>query len=98
MYARIVQVSLLPEVITDAAHYFRESTGPALKLQPGFKSSSFFVNQTTNQCMIVTLWETDEARTELEANSFLQNLLPELKPYFAGHPGIDYYEMVVQVP
>lgn len=35
MYARIIQVPLQPEAITEATNYFRDSVGPALKDQAG---------------------------------------------------------------
>ena len=97
MYARVVQVLLKHENIADATNYFRDSVGTALKEMSGFKNSRFLTNTRTNQCLMVTLWESEEARTAAETNGFLQNVLKEMKPYFAGQPTIDYYEVAVQV-
>ncbi|GGB77020.1 antibiotic biosynthesis monooxygenase family protein [Dyadobacter sediminis] len=97
MYARVVQVLLKEGHIADATDYFRDSAGPALKKLPGFKNSRFLVSQATNQCLMVTLWETEEARTGAETNGFLQNVMTAMKPYFASQPTIDYYEVAVQV-
>ena len=97
MFARIVQVPLHAESISDATNYFQDSVGPALKDLPGFKNSRFLVNSTTNKCLMVTLWESEEARTGAETNGFLQGVLKDMKPYFAGAPAIDYYEVAVQV-
>ena len=97
MFARIVQVSLKPDSATDATTYFRNSVADALTDLPGFKNSRFLTNTRTNQCLMVTLWESEEARTAAETNGFLQNVLKEMKPYFAGQPTIDYYEVAVQV-
>ena len=97
MFARIVQVSLKPGSATDATTYFRNSVADALTDLPGFKNSRFLINSETNQCMMVTLWESAEARTNAETNGFLQGVLQDMKPFFAGQPVIDYYEVAVQV-
>lgn len=97
MYARIIQVPLKPGVIGDATNYFRDSVGPVLKELDGFKNSRFLTNPETNKCLMVTLWESEEARTNAETNGFLQNVLKNMKEYFASPPTIDYYEVGVQV-
>ncbi|RYF69570.1 MAG: hypothetical protein EOO39_17320 [Cytophagaceae bacterium] len=97
MYARIVQVPLLPDAITKATDYFRDSVGPALKKHQGFKNSRFLVDSTSNRCLMVTLWESEADRTAAETNGFLQDVLKNMKPYFAGQPVVDYYEVAVQV-
>jgi len=97
MFARVVQVLLLPDHIDDATNYFRDSVGIALKEMSGFKNSRFLINSSTNQCLMVTLWETVEARTGSETNGFLQSVMAAMKPYFASQPAIDYYEVAVQV-
>ncbi len=90
MYARIIQVSLLPESIAEATSYFRDSVGPALKQQSGFQNSRFLVDSATNRCLMVTLWESPDARTGAESNGFLQDVLQNMKKHFAAPPTIDY--------
>ncbi|MGA0557215.1 antibiotic biosynthesis monooxygenase family protein [Larkinella sp. VNQ87] len=97
MYARVIQVSLQPDALEKATAYFRDSVGPALKTLDGFKNSRFLTNSSTNKCLMVTLWESEEARHNAETNGFLQNVLAEMKGYFAGAPVIDYYAVAVQV-
>ncbi|MBC3787796.1 antibiotic biosynthesis monooxygenase family protein [Spirosoma utsteinense] len=98
MYARIVQVPLQPGAVAEATAYFRESVGPALKGHSGFfLNSRFLVDEEKNRCMMVTLWESAEARTEAETNGFLQDVLQKMKKHFAGSPVIDYYHVPVQV-
>ncbi|GAB3642407.1 antibiotic biosynthesis monooxygenase family protein [Spirosoma arcticum] len=97
MYARIVQVPLQPGAATEATSYFRDSVGPALKEHAGFLNSRFLVDNENNRCLMVTLWESAEARTEAETNGFLQGVLQKMKPHFAGQPTIDYYDVAVQV-
>lgn len=97
MFARIIQVQLQVGTITEATDYFRRSVGPALKELPGFKNSRFLVNPTTHQCLMVTLWETEADRTNAESNGFLQGVLKDMKPFFAGQPIVDYYDVAVQV-
>jgi hypothetical protein len=55
MFARIVYVPLKPEAVGAATGYFRDSVGPTLKEQPGFKNSRFLTNPTTNEGLMVTL-------------------------------------------
>ncbi|RIV19367.1 hypothetical protein DYU11_25005 [Fibrisoma montanum] len=97
MFARVVQVPLQPGTSAEAANYFKESVGPALKQQDGFKNSRFLTNAETNRCLMVTLWESAEHRQGAESNGFLQGVLQDMKQYFAGAPTIDYYEVDVQV-
>ncbi|QRQ99832.1 antibiotic biosynthesis monooxygenase family protein [Dyadobacter sandarakinus] len=97
MYARVVQVLLNQDHLNDATNYFQDSVGPALKDMAGFKNSRFLINTKTSQCLMVTLWETEEARTAAETNGFLQSVMVAMKPYFAAQPVIDYYEVAVQV-
>jgi heme-degrading monooxygenase HmoA len=97
MYARIVQVLLQPGSIAEATNYFRESIGPALKDHPGFLNGRFLVDEANNRCLMVTLWESAETRTEAETNGFLQHVLQNMKIYFSGPPAIDYYHVPVQV-
>lgn len=97
MYARVIQVLLKPEAISPATNYFRESVGPALKQQAGFKNSRFLTNSTTNQCLMVTLWESEAARKGAETNGFLQDVLKNMGDYFAGKPAVDYYTVDVQI-
>ncbi|GAB3911247.1 hypothetical protein GCM10028803_52190 [Larkinella knui] len=97
MYARVIQVPLKPDTINEATAYFRDSVGPALKELAGFKNSRFLTDSTTNKCLMVTLWESEEARTNAETNGFLQGVLKNMGSYFAGSPAIDYYEVGVQV-
>lgn len=80
-----------------ATDYFRATVGPALKEQAGFLNSRFLVDTVGNRCLMVTLWESEAARTQAETNGFLQEVLQQMKPYFAGAPTIDYYEVAVQV-
>ncbi|MFC5411460.1 antibiotic biosynthesis monooxygenase family protein [Larkinella bovis] len=97
MYARVIQVPLKPDAIDQATQYFRESVGPALKELNGFKNSRFLTDPATNKCLMVTLWESEQARKDAESNGFLQDVLSQMKGYFAGPPTIDYYEVGVQV-
>lgn len=97
MYARVVQVPLVPASIPDATAHFQNSVGPALKELDGFMNSRFLTNSATNKCLMVTLWKTEAARDAAETNDFLQGVLQDMKPYFAGSPTIDYYEVGVQV-
>lgn len=97
MFARIIQVPLKPDTIPAATAYFRDSVGPALKQQQGFLNSRFLTNSSTQKCLMVTLWESEDARTGAETNGFLQDALKNMRDYFAGPPTIDYYEVNVQV-
>ena len=97
MYARIVQATLQPGTAQEATAYFRDSVGPALKQHTGFMNSRLLINADTNRCLMVTLWESAEARSEAETNGFLQDVLRNMKPHFADQPTVDYYDVAVQV-
>ncbi|GAB3500036.1 hypothetical protein GCM10027341_24540 [Spirosoma knui] len=97
MFARVIQVSLKPDTINEATRYFRDSVGPALKQIDGFKNSRFLTNPSTNKCLMVTLWESEQHRQDAETSGFLQDVLKNMGQYFAGSPTVDYYEVGVQV-
>ena len=97
MYARVIQVLLQPETAPAAIEYFRQQVGPALKQQAGFLNSRFLTNAATQQCLMVTLWESEATRKGAESNGFLQGVLQQMGQYFASKPTIDYYQVDVQV-
>lgn len=97
MYARVIQVLLLPDTAPAASEYFRQQVGPALKQQAGFLNSRFLTNPTTQQCLMVTLWESEATRQGAESNGFLQGILQQMGQYFAGKPTVDYYQVDVQI-
>lgn len=97
MYARVIQFPLKNESIAEAVDYFRDSVGPALKKHDGFKNGRILTNPSTNQGLMVTLWETEAHRQAAETSGFLQDVLKQMGSYFAGKPTIDYYEVNVQV-
>ena len=97
MYVRVVRVPLQEGILAEATNYFQDSVGPALKDHQGFVYSRFLVDSDNNRCMLVTAWESTEARTEAETNGFLQDVLKNMKPHFAGSPVVEYYDAVVKV-
>ncbi|QDK79903.1 hypothetical protein EXU85_15300 [Spirosoma sp. KCTC 42546] len=97
MYARVIQFPLKPDSISEAVDYFRTSVGPALKELEGFKNSRMLTNPSTNQGLMVTIWESEAHRQAAETSGFLQGILKKMGDYFAGLPTIDYYEVNVQV-
>ena len=54
-------------------------------------------NPSTNQGLMVTIWESEAHRQAAETSGFLQGILKKMGDYFAGPPTIDYYEVNVQV-
>jgi heme-degrading monooxygenase HmoA len=97
MYARVIQFPLKAESIVEAADYFQNSVGPALKKLDGFKNGRMLTNPSTNRGLMVTLWESEEHRRAAETSGFLQDVLKQMGNYFAGQPTVDYYEVSVQI-
>ena len=97
MFARIINAPLQPGAATEATDYFRESIGTELKKQAGFLNSRFLVNESTNQCLMVTLWQTEEDRQKSADVGYLKTALEGIKPRLAGPPAITCYEVTVQV-
>lgn len=94
-YARIVKVSLTPELVSEAINYFRDTVTPALKEHAGFVYSRMLVEPSDNHCLMVSVWETEEARTGAETSGLLADVLKHLRDYFAGKPVVNYYEVSV---
>ena len=97
MYARMVQAPLQAGSSTEATNYFQESVGPALKKQSGFLNGRCMVDAATNECLMITFWESKEARQGAEEDGVLQNAIQGMKPWFAGQPVVSYYDVAVQV-
>lgn len=97
MYARTLEGFLRADAHSDAVSYFRLTIGPALRQQPGFLNGRLLANMSTNQCLLITVWETQTDRQRAGANGALQTLLGHLQQYCI-HPLMSAdYELTAQV-
>jgi len=93
MYARIVRVALLPETAAEAIDYFRNTVTPALQQHPGYSYSRCLYSPSDHQCLMVSVWESEEARVGAETSGLLTDVLNHLKEYVDGKPNVEYYQI-----
>ncbi|GAB3915530.1 antibiotic biosynthesis monooxygenase family protein [Larkinella terrae] len=97
MYARTLEGGLRAEAHSDATTYFRLSIGPALRQQPGFLHGQLLANSVTNQCLLLTVWETQADRQAADASRSLQTLLGHLQHYCSQPLVSTDYQLNAQV-
>ncbi|MFD2573083.1 antibiotic biosynthesis monooxygenase family protein [Spirosoma soli] len=95
MFARVVRVSLSTDTAAEAINYFRDTVTPALQQHPGFAYSRCLYAPSDHHCLMVSAWESEEARTGAETSGLLNDVLKHLRSYFDGKPTVEYYEIAV---
>lgn len=97
LFARIFQVALKPDTTVLATNHFRDTIGPALKTQPGYVTSRFLTNATTNRCLAVMWWDNQEHHHAAESSGALDEIFRSMAVFSAGEPTVDFYELAVQM-
>ncbi|GAB3739062.1 antibiotic biosynthesis monooxygenase family protein [Spirosoma lituiforme] len=95
MYARIVRASLTAETAQEAVMYFQNTVLPALKQHAGFVSGYCFYAPTDHHMLMVSVWESEEARLSAETSGLLHEAVSHLSDYFEGKPTVDYYQVAI---
>ena len=95
MYARIVRASLTAETAEEAVTYFQDTILPALKQHDGFASGYCFYAPADHHALMVSVWESEEARLSAETSGLLGQAVRHLSEYFEGKPTVDYYQVAV---
>ncbi|AKD54841.1 antibiotic biosynthesis monooxygenase family protein [Spirosoma radiotolerans] len=95
MYARIVRASLTAETAENAVIYFQNTVLPALQQHAGFAFGHCFYSPADHHALMVSVWESQEARLSAETSGLLHQAVSHLGPYFDGKPTVDYYQVAV---
>ena len=95
MYARIVRASLTAETAQEAVTYFQDTILPALKQHAGFAFGYCFYAPADHHALMVSVWESEQARLSAETSGLLGQAVSHLSDFFAGKPTVAYYQVGV---
>jgi len=95
MYARIVRASLTAETAQEAVTYFQDTVLPALQQHAGFVLGYCFYAPADHHALMVSVWESEEARLSAETSGLLGQAVSHLSEYFESKPTVDYYQVAV---
>jgi hypothetical protein len=93
MYARIVRASLTAETAQEAVSYFQDTVLPALRQHAGFAFGYCFYAPADHHVLMVSVWESEQARLSAETSGLLGQAVSHLGGYFDGKPTVDYYQV-----
>lgn len=96
MYARVVTAPVKPGTISEGISVYENSIVPAMQEQPGFRGTTFLVNETGNTVISISLWQTEADMQASEASGYLQAQLAKVAPFVTAPPTNEHYEVSVQ--
>ena len=94
MFARILRIQTHLDRIDEAAKLFEKQVIPSIKEIKGHISSKFLADRRTGNCVIMTLWETEEDLLETEHSRLFQEQLVKFMQYFITPPIREVYEVL----
>jgi len=94
MFARILRIQTHLDRIDEAAGLFKDQVVPSIKSIKGHIGASFMADRKTGNCVIMTLWETEEDLIETEHSRIFQEQLVKFMQYFITPPIREIYEVL----
>jgi len=94
MFARILRIQIHLERIDEAAKLFKEQVIPSIKTIKGHKGANFMADRKTGNCVIITMWETEEDLLETEHSRLFQEQLVKFMQYLITQPIREVYEVL----
>lgn len=94
MFARLLRIQTRLDRIDEAAKLFEDQVIPSVKPIKGHISAKFLADRKTGDCVIMTMWETEEDLLETEHNLIFQEQLVKLMQYFITPPIREIYEIL----
>ncbi len=94
MFARMLRIQTDIEKIDEASRLFEEQVIPLCKERKGHKGAFFLGDHKTGNCIIVTVWETEQDLLDTEHSRFFQEQLVKFMKYFITPPIREVYEVL----
>jgi heme-degrading monooxygenase HmoA len=94
MYARTLKVQLNLDRMDKASKLFSEQVLPLCENKKGYKGGQFFADRKTGNCIMITLWETEENLLETEHSRFFQEQIVKFMNFFTTPPIREIYEVL----
>jgi heme-degrading monooxygenase HmoA len=96
MHSRTIEAKLVPGMADEALRVFRDEVMPIVKQQPGFISTSLFLDRANNKAMTVSIWESAEAEAATSASSeYLKSVVGKMSRYLVNR-GVQSWEVAVE--
>ena len=97
MYARVSQVTIQPDRISEATEIYQDRVVPALEAQKGFKGAVLLTQPESGRGISITLWDTEADRTAGEVGGFYQAQLARFAGMFTEIPVRDAYKVAIKI-
>ncbi len=98
MHARVVsyigQLGKTEEIVRG----FQEQITPAAARQRGFAGGLLLTDPATDKVMVVSLWDTEAAMVQGEADGYMQSQLAHIRRLAANRPTLEHFEVSEVVP
>lgn len=94
MFARILRIQTHLDRIDEAASLFEDQVVPSIKSIKGHLGANFMADRKTGNCVILTMWETEEDLLETEHSRIFQEQLVKFMQYFITPPIREVYEVL----
>jgi heme-degrading monooxygenase HmoA len=98
MFARLLRIQTNLDRIDVAAKLFAENVIPMIKDTKGYMGANFMADHKTGNCVILTLWETEEDLLETEHSRLFQEQLVKFMNFFITPPIREVYEVLFKEP
>lgn len=93
MFARMLRIQTHLDRIDAAAKLFEDQVVPSIKTIKGYIGANFMADRKTGNCVIVTMWETEEDLLKTEHSRLFQEQLVKFIQFFITPPTREVYEV-----
>ena len=94
MFARILRIQTHLDRIDEAAKLFKDQVIPSVKEIKGYRGSKYLADRKTGNCVLMTMWETEEDLLETEHSRLFQEQVVKFLQFFITPPVREVYEIL----
>ena len=96
MYARMITGQTQRGQMGEFLTICRDTILPDLRQEPGFRNLALLTEPTTDQFIVMVLWETEHEARVSEAN-FGRQRFSLVAPFLSGQPAVEGYNVSLHV-
>ncbi len=97
MYARTLKIQINLDRIDEASNLFSKQVLPLCDGKKGYKGGQFLADRKTGNCLMITMWETEEDLLETEHSRFFQEQIVKFMNFFITPPVREIYEVLTKI-
>jgi hypothetical protein len=94
LFARLVSIRFRPDSLDDAMERFRTVSGPLVRVQTGSLGIMGFANRVNCSVFALSIWQTQEALQNSNANPDVIQALADYSSWMAGPFVVESYRVV----